>query len=80
MTAKLTRTIHTKDGAVLRTRGEAATYMTGLPEQRARRQAWQAAAHDMLTNADAERLTRKIELALMLDGQRRFDTSRPLSR
>lgn len=44
MTAKLARTIRTKDGGVLRTRGEAANYMTGLPEQRSRRRAWQAAA------------------------------------
>ncbi len=72
MTAKLARTISTKDGTVLRTRGEAATYMTGLPEQRAHRAAWQAAAGDLLTGEDAERLTRQLELALMLDGYRRF--------
>ena len=55
----------------MRTRGEAADYMTGLPEQRARYQAWQHAAL-LLDGAEAEPLTVQLELALMLDGQRRF--------
>ena len=47
-------------------------HMTGLPEQRARYQAWQHAARLLLDGAEAERLTTQIELALMLDGHRRF--------
>jgi hypothetical protein len=38
LTAKLVRTTRTNDGRTLRTRGEAADYMTGLPEQRVRYQ------------------------------------------
>jgi len=68
MSAKLARTIHTTDGATLRTRGEAADYMTALPEQRARYNAWQHAAKLMLDGADAEALTTQIEYAL--DGNR----------
>ena len=48
LTAKLARTIRTKDGGALRTRGEAADYMTNLPEQRGRYQAWQHAARLLL--------------------------------
>src|SRR5262245_61618313 len=73
MSAKLARIVHTTDGATLRTRGEAATYMTALPEQRARYNAWQHAAKLMLDGADAEPLTTQIEFALMLDGRRRID-------
>jgi len=36
MSAALARTIRTADGSTLRTRGEAAEYMTALTEQRAR--------------------------------------------
>lgn len=35
MTANLARVVRSTDGPALRTRGEAADYMTGLPEQRA---------------------------------------------
>ena len=68
--AKLARTVRTKDGDVLRTRGDAASYMTNLPEQRARYQAWQYAAKLMLDGAEAEQLTTQIEYALTLDGNR----------
>jgi hypothetical protein len=72
MSAKLARTIRSKDGAVLRTRGEARDYMANLPERRALYQAWQHAARLLLDGADAESLTTQIEFALMLDGHRRF--------
>jgi hypothetical protein len=72
MSAKLARAISTKDGATLRTRGEAAEYMTALPERRARFQAWQHAARLLLDGADAETVTTQIEFALMVDGHRRF--------
>ena len=48
MTTKLARTVYTRDGAKLRTRGDAATYMTGLPERRALYNAWQHAARLLL--------------------------------
>ena len=47
-------------------------YMTGLPTQRARYQAWQFAAKLFLGGDDAEALTQRIEYALFLDGRRRF--------
>jgi len=43
----------------LRTRGEAAEYMTGLPEQRARYNAWQFAERLLLDGADAEKVDRR---------------------
>src|SRR5262245_26388566 len=61
MSAKLARTIHTTDGATLRTREEAAEYMTALPEQRARYNVWQHAARLPLDGADADMLTTQIE-------------------
>ena len=72
MTGKLARSNRTKDGQTLTTRGEARIYMANLPQRRALYQAWQAAARDLLDGAEAERLTIQIELALMLDGHRRF--------
>jgi len=72
MTSKLARPVGTRDAGTLRTRGEAAEYMTGLPEQRARYNAWQHAARLLLDGADSEELTTQIELALMIDGRRRF--------
>ena len=77
MSAKLARTIHTTDGATLRTRGEATDYMTALPEQRARYQAWQHAARLLLDGAEAGRLMMQIEYALTLDGRRRFPRQTP---
>lgn len=71
MSGPLTHTIRTKDGACC-ARGEAAEYMTGLPEQRARYNTWQHAARLLLDGADGEALTAQIENALMLDGYRRF--------
>jgi hypothetical protein len=72
MIAKLARGVRTKDGDILRTRGEARDYMAALPERRALYRAWQHAARLLLDGADAEALTMEIELALMLDGHRRF--------
>ena len=72
MTAKLARTIRTKDGQTLTTGGEARVYMANLPERRALYQAWQHAARLLLDNAHVEALTTQIELALLLDGHRRF--------
>ena len=72
MTAKLARPVDTRDGGTLTTRGEAASYMTGLPEQRARYQAWQHAARLMIDGAGSEQLTTQIEFAFLLDGNLRF--------
>ena len=73
MTAKLARTIRTTDGAEIKTRADARSYMLALPDQRARYQAWQWAAKLMLDgDADSEALTAQIEYALTLDGRRRF--------
>ena len=66
MSAKLARIVRTKDGALLRPRGEAAEYMTGLPAQRARYQAWQFAAKLLLGGDDAEALTRHAHHPLVL--------------
>jgi hypothetical protein len=43
-TDKLARVVKDKDGTTLRTRDDARRYMARLPDDRARRSQWQAAA------------------------------------
>jgi hypothetical protein len=56
------------DGTTLRTCKDARDYMiTAMPDSRAMGAQWQAAARLLLDGADAEPLTRAIELALMYE-------------
>ena len=53
------------DDVTLRTRDDARSYMTALPESRARCKQWQAAARLLLEGADVEAIPSQLELALM---------------
>jgi hypothetical protein len=67
---KLARPVRdARDDVTLRTRDDARRYMTALPNDRARRAQWQAAARLLLDGADAEPLTCAIELALMYEAR-----------
>jgi hypothetical protein len=69
-TDKLARTIRdAKDDVTLRTRNDARHYMAALPDDRARRAQWQAAAKLLLDGANAEPLTTAIELALTYEAR-----------
>ena len=69
-TDKLARPIRdTVDTVTLRTRDDARHYLAALPDQRARRAQWQAAARLLLDGADAEAVTRAIELALFYEAR-----------
>jgi hypothetical protein len=57
------------DDVTLRTRGDGRTYMTALPEGRARRAQWQSVARLLLDGANAEAVTRALELALMYEAR-----------
>ena len=66
---KLTRTVRDTDGNDLRSFDAARRHMTALPEREASRSQWQAAARLLLEGADAEQVTRQVELALMYAGR-----------
>jgi hypothetical protein len=67
---KLTQPLPTKDGAVLRTIGEAANYILALPHEQAEFcQRWRHAAQLLLDQADVAAVGRQIHLALFYDAQ-----------
>jgi hypothetical protein len=67
---KLTRTVRdAKEGVTLRTRADARHYMAALPQRRARWSQWQRAAQLLPDGADAETVTRAIELALLYEAR-----------
>ena len=78
-TEKLSRPVRDRvDGVELRTRDDARRYITALPEQRAKRRQWEAAAQLLLDGADAETVTRKIEIALRYEARLGYIGSRRL--
>ena len=68
--SKLTRTIRDiKDDVTLRTKKDAQDYMLALPKDRETKGQWQIVAGLLLEGADAERVTRAIESALMYEAR-----------
>jgi hypothetical protein len=67
---KLTQPLPTKDGAVLRTIGDAANYILALPHERAEYcNRWRHAAKLLLDEADVADVSRQVYLALFYDAQ-----------
>jgi hypothetical protein len=67
---KLTQPLPTKDGAVLRTIGDAANYILALPHERAEYcNRWRHAAKLLLDEADVADVSRQVHLALFYDTQ-----------
>ena len=66
---KLTQPLPTKNGAVLRTIGEAANYVLSLPADPEHCNRWQHAARLLLAEADVAAVSRQIHLALFYDAQ-----------
>ena len=64
MPLKLADRPPTTDGGVLRTVGDAISYMTALPKEREMKKAWQHACSLVLNRADAKAITRQLSLAL----------------
>jgi len=69
LATKLTKPLHTTDGGMLATVGDAFKYMTALPKQRELRQTWQWACRLILDRAAPAEITRQLELALFLDAK-----------
>jgi hypothetical protein len=69
LSRKLTRPIHTKDGGTLRAVLDARTYMLGISEDRQLRTQWQRACELLLAEADADALSKQIELALFYEAR-----------
>jgi hypothetical protein len=64
------RAQQTKDGAVLRTIGEAANYVLAVPPERAERcNRWRHAARLLLDQGDVAAVSRQVYLALFYDVQ-----------
>ena len=67
---KLTQPLPTKDGAVLRTIGDAANYILALRHERAENcNRWRHAAKLLLDEADVADVSRQVYLALFYDAQ-----------
>jgi len=62
---KLTEALPTTDGGVLRTIGDAITYMTALPKTREMKNAWQHACKLILRREPVAAITRQMSLALL---------------
>ena len=59
----------TKDSGLLRTVGDARTYMLTLPKARKLRVHWQYTSRLLLQEADVSALTRQVHLSLFMDGK-----------
>jgi hypothetical protein len=57
LSQKLSRPILTKDGATLRTVGDARDYMLAMPDARAMREQWQVAAKMIIEHASVPQPT-----------------------
>ena len=69
-TDKLARPVRDAvDDVTILTRADARTYLTELPEGRARSAQWQVAARLLLEGEQADSVTRAIELALMYEAR-----------
>jgi len=66
---KLTALLHTSDGAVLATIGDACRYMTGIGKQRELRQWWQRACQLILDRAAPAEITRQLKFALFMEAK-----------
>jgi len=66
---KLSRTLPTKDGGILRTVDDARAYLLRLSKDRALKGQWQHACALLLAQADLGALTDPIELALFYDAK-----------
>src|SRR3981189_540683 len=75
LSQSLRRPLPTKDGGILRTVADAADYMMALSKDRQRAH-WQRAARLILGAADADDLSRQVELALFYDRQLDLRSSR----
>jgi hypothetical protein len=68
LSQKLTQPLPTKDGAVLRTIGDAANYILALaPEHAEGCQRWRHAAQLLLDQADVAAVSHQVHLALFYD-------------
>lgn len=65
---RLTEIVRDKNGAVLETREDAATYVLEHWERRPRYQSWQRAAELLFDGGDIAVLTRQLKYAMLLDG------------
>jgi hypothetical protein len=79
LSQSLRRPLPTKDDGILRTVADAAEYMMALSKDRQRAH-WQRAARLILDGADADDLSRQVELALFYDRQLDLRSSRLESR
>ena len=61
--------LQTKDSGLLRTVGDARTYMLTLPKARKLRVHWQHTSRLLLQEADVSALTRQVHLSLFMDGK-----------
>ena len=70
LSKKLTQLLPTKDGGVLRTIGDAVTYMLALPPDRGELcQRWRQATKLILDQADVAAVSQQVHLALFYDAQ-----------
>jgi hypothetical protein len=74
---KLAEPLPTTDGAVLRTIGDAISYMTALPKQREMQQTWQHACRLILGRASVDPITRQLSLAMFMDAALDLGHKRP---
>ena len=80
LSQSLRRPLPTKDDGILRTVADAAEYMMALSKDRQRAHWQQRAARLILDGADADDLSRQVELALFYDRQLDLRSSRLESR
>jgi hypothetical protein len=70
LSQKLTQPLPIKDGAVLRTIGDAANYVPALPQEQAEHcNCWRHAAQLLLDQADVAAVSHQVHLALFYDTQ-----------
>ena len=75
-TESLTRPIRDRiDGVTLRTRDDARRYIEAIPLQRLMTMQWHVARNLLMAEADAEAVTRALELALKFEA--RLDVDSP---
>jgi len=69
-TDKLARPVRdTIDDLTIKTRSDARSYIVNLPPSRARSAQWENVMRLLLAGADAEAVTRAVELALMYEAR-----------
>jgi hypothetical protein len=69
-TDKLARTVRDAvDDVTMRTRSDARSYIVELPPRRAQSAQWQNTMRPLLSGADAEAVTKAVELALLYEAR-----------